>query len=257
MATMISRAVIFFTAVCIFYASGDIIAGSFRDDQQRYPRVRKARENTETFRNLILTEAEISKDSLRIFIQAFKHEKVLELWGANCDTCDFKLLKIYYFTSSCGILGPKRAQGDLQIPDGFYFIDRFNPASSYHLSLGINYPNKSDRIRTVAANPGGDIFIHGNRVTIGCIPIGNSNIESLYIFAVDASDAGQEKIQVHIYPSRFDDPENSEILKKYRTRSPSNKKLWAELEEGYNYFKKHKFPPKFIINDTGEYIIAY
>jgi len=42
-----------------------------------------------------------------------------------------------------GKLGPKRQQGDMQIPEGFYHISGFNPASNFYLSLRINYPNPS------------------------------------------------------------------------------------------------------------------
>jgi len=248
----ISPLIIIFVFVFICDVS---TAGDFHKDQQRYSRVRGARKHTESLRDSLLNGAGLKADSLRIFIQAFKHERILELWGAGCDSCLYKLLKVYRFASSCGILGPKRAQGDLQIPEGFYYIDRFNPASRFHLSLGISYPNKSDRLRTRASDPGGDIFIHGNRVTIGCIPLGDSNIESLYIFAVDARDAGQGRIPVFIYPARFDDPENADILDEYRSRSSSNRKLWTELDAGYKYFRKQRIPPKFKINDKAEYII--
>jgi hypothetical protein len=67
------------------------------------------------------------------------------------------------------------------VPEGFYFIDRFNPESSYHLSLGLNYPNPSDRIRSDHGRPGGDIFIHGSNQTIGCLPLGDEAIEELYL----------------------------------------------------------------------------
>lgn len=250
--TNISFLIVIFVFVLVYDIS---TAGEFRNTQQRYFRVREARKNTEALRDSLLNGAGLGADSLRIFIQAFKHERILELWGAGCNSFIFKLLKVYRFTSSCGILGPKRAQGDLQIPEGFYRIDRFNPSSRFHLSVGINYPNKSDRLRTRASNPGGDIFIHGSKVTIGCIPLGDSNIESLYIFAVDACDAGQGKIPVYIYPACFDDPENNDILEEYRSRSSSNRKLWTELEAGYNYFRKHRIPPKFKIDNSGEYII--
>ncbi len=244
-----------FTSIIILCPLVSTQAGSFHEEQQRYSRVRVARKNTEALRDSLLLKSDLNADSLRIFVQAFKHERILELWGAACDSCEFRLLKTYRFTSSCGILGPKRAQGDLQIPEGFYYIDRFNPVSNFHLSLGINYPNKSDRTRTRASDPGGDIFIHGNRVTIGCIPIGDDNIESLYIMAVDARDAGQAKIPVFIFPARFDDPRNADILGEYRARSKSVRKLWAELEAGYDYFKKKRILPKFRINNRGEYLI--
>ena len=53
----------------------------------------------------------------------------------------FKLLKIYDICRVCRNLGPKRRAGDCQIPEGFYYVDAFNPASNYCLSMRINYPN--------------------------------------------------------------------------------------------------------------------
>ena len=70
-----------------------------------------------------------------------------------------------------GTMGPKRLQGDYQVPEGFYYINEFNPNSNYHLHLGLNYPNASDKILSDSLRPGGDIYIHGSCVSIGCIPL--------------------------------------------------------------------------------------
>ncbi|MEJ7677428.1 MAG: L,D-transpeptidase family protein [Segetibacter sp.] len=89
-----------------------------------------------------------------------------------------------------GAIGPKRLQGDYQVPEGFYYINEFNPKSTYHLSLGINYPNASDRVLSDSIKPGGDIYIHGNCVTIGCIPLQNDQIEELYILCCNGKISG-------------------------------------------------------------------
>ena len=44
------------------------------------------------------------------------------------------------------------------------------PTASYYLSLGINYPNVSDKILSDSLRPGSAIYIHGSCVTVGCIP---------------------------------------------------------------------------------------
>lgn len=87
-------------------------------------------------------------------------------------------------------IGPKTQEGDLKTPEGAYWIDRKNPNSSYHLSLGISYPNDYDRAQALArgVRPGGDIFIHGtpreNRRdddwTAGCIAVRNREVEDIY-----------------------------------------------------------------------------
>ncbi len=94
-------------------------------------------------------------------------------------------------------VGPKRMEGDGKTPEGSYLIDRRNPNSAYHLSIGISYPNEEDRARAAAmgVNPGGDIFIHGtprekrgaDDWTAGCIAVTNREIEDLYAMVRDGT----------------------------------------------------------------------
>ena len=97
--------------------------------------------------------------------------------------------------------GTKVKQGDGKTPEGMFKIDRRNAQSSYHLSLGINYPRAEDRARAAAGgySPGGDIFIHGqpNRMpdltrlrgdwTAGCIAVTNREIEDIYAMVRDGT----------------------------------------------------------------------
>ncbi|MCC6006868.1 MAG: L,D-transpeptidase family protein [Rhodobacteraceae bacterium] len=89
--------------------------------------------------------------------------------------------------------GPKRFEGDGRTPEGRYYIDRRNPNSAFHLSLGISYPNEADRAFAAeqGRSPGGDIFIHGRPNgslpvrrsrdwTAGCIAVGNREMEDIY-----------------------------------------------------------------------------
>lgn len=88
--------------------------------------------------------------------------------------------------------GPKRFRGDGKTPEGSYFIDRRNPESNFHLSLGISYPNAQDiaYARAHGKNPGGDIFIHGRDGknkgkgrdwTAGCIAVKDREMERIYM----------------------------------------------------------------------------
>ncbi|MBK4216933.1 L,D-transpeptidase family protein [Paracoccus caeni] len=91
-------------------------------------------------------------------------------------------------------VGHKQFEGDGKTPEGVYFIDRFNPRSRYHLSVGVSYPNDQDRAfaTAVGRRPGGDIFIHGwgpegNRFapnnrdwTAGCIAVKDEEIEEIF-----------------------------------------------------------------------------
>jgi len=87
--------------------------------------------------------------------------------------------------------GHKRIEGDGKTPEGAYFINRRNPQSSFHLSIGISYPNAKDRAAAAAIGkkPGGDIFIHGRGPryqkargdwTWGCIAVTDKEIEEIY-----------------------------------------------------------------------------
>lgn len=87
--------------------------------------------------------------------------------------------------------GDKKIAGDGRTPEGHYLIDRRNPDSKFHLSLGINYPSKKDvaEARSLGKDPGGDIFIHGrgNLLTLlrpdwtwGCIAVTDDEIEEIY-----------------------------------------------------------------------------
>jgi murein L,D-transpeptidase YafK len=74
-----------------------------------------------------------------------------------------EVLKSYGIGLGFAPIGHKRAEGDGRTPEGSYVIDRRNPNSQFHLSIGINYPRDPDRrsAREAGVSPGGDIFIHG------------------------------------------------------------------------------------------------
>src|SRR6195952_2280048 len=118
-----------------------------------------------------------------MYIRSFKYDKQLEVWVKGEAKEPYKLFKTYKVCMQSGTMGPKRMEGDYQVPEGFYYINEFNPNSNYHLSLGLNYPNASDRILSDSLRPGSAIYIHGNCVSIGCIPISDIPIEELYIIA--------------------------------------------------------------------------
>jgi murein L,D-transpeptidase YafK len=228
-------------------------ASDFRGEQKRYSRVRAAYAATDSILPVLFAEAGVKYPPKEIYLRAFKHEEELELWARAESADSFVLVTTWDFTAYSGTLGPKRAQGDLQIPEGCYFTDRFNPASRFHLSLGLSYPNRSDRIRKRGPDPGGDIFIHGNRVTIGCIPIGDEKIQELYIVAVEARNSGQGEIPVHIFPCRFDDSANAVIIEHFAGTDGSLADFWAELESIYSFFEQYRSVPEVSILSDGSY----
>lgn len=225
----------------------------FRDEQNRSVRVRQARENCREKIDSLFSSMDINYPPDEILIVAYKKEQILELW-ARSDTLEtFVLVTQYPFTSFSGILGPKRKKGDLQIPEGFYHINHFNPFSTFHLSLRINYPNRSDSILGVRGNLGGEIRIHGSAVTIGCIPIGDEAIEELYIICVDTKSAGQRDIPVYIFPCHMD----SCGMVFLEIMSETNIKIfsfWQNLKKGYDIFNKNHQELRLRVDELGNYV---
>ncbi len=137
----------------------------------------------------------------KIIIVGLKEERRLEIYFEKEN--QIKQLKNYPFTAFSGDLGPKLKEGDRQIPEGIYKIEYLNPNSSYHLSLKVSYPNQFDKSKAVLdrrTKLGGDIFIHGKEVTIGCIPIGDQAIEEVFMLAQNAFN---RTIKVIISPRDF------------------------------------------------------
>jgi len=190
-----------------------------------------------------------------IYIRSFKYDSQLELWVKQTPQEKYKLFKNYKVCALAGTLGPKRMQGDYQVPEGVYYINEFNPKSQYHLSLGLNYPNESDRILSDSLQPGGDIYIHGSCVTTGCIPVTDRQIEEIYILAMHAKDEGQDFIPVHIFPVQFKNKASNDYLTRYLKDFPEYTTMANSLKQLYFYFEKTKQIPVIMVNKKGEYIV--
>jgi murein L,D-transpeptidase YafK len=243
------------TFVFLIFLMMNAPTDTFKDEQKKYPRVRQAYKDKESQMLSHLKDKKIDASELEIYIRAFKSEKKLQLWGKNKSDDRFSLIKTYDVCATSGKLGPKRKQGDGQIPEGFYHIDRFNPYSSFYLSLGINYPNRSDRILGNKKNPGGDIFIHGDCVTIGCLPITDQEIKELYIFCVEAKNNGQNKIPVHIFPSELTEETYESLCEVYK-KSTEKLDLWKELKLAYDIFNDSKKNPDIEFLNNGRHKIC-
>ena len=131
----------------------------------------------------------------RAFLLAFKTERQLELWAPAGE--QMKRVATYPLLDKSGTLGPKLREGDEQIPEGVYRVVWLHPNSQYHLSLKLDYPNAFDRARAREdgrRNPGGDIFIHGGDVSIGCLAIGDPAIEELFVLVARIGSANATTI---------------------------------------------------------------
>lgn len=146
-----------------------------------------------------------------VFI-ALKTERIFEVYANNPGE-KFKKICSYPILAASGKTGPKLREGDRQVPEGIYTIESMNPNSLYHLSMKISYPNDFDK--KIAQNQnrqnlGGDIMIHGNQVSIGCIALGDEASEDLFVLAAKT---GFEKIVVIISPIDF---RNNPLAKEMR-----------------------------------------
>lgn len=140
---------------------------------------------------------------------AFKEEKKLEVWTHHNN--EHKLLHTYNILASSGKAGPKLKEGDRQIPEGVYNIIGFNPNSSYTLSMKLNYPNQFDVEKAKLeqrTDLGGDIFIHGKAVSVGCIAIGDEAIRELFLLVYDV---GKDNVKVVISPNDIREKSPPEI----------------------------------------------
>lgn len=224
----------------------------FRENQKKNSRVASAyKEKGDTLMK-IYDKFNIDPSTIQIYIRAFKKEKLLEVWAKDQKKEAFTLIRTYSFCATSGTLGPKRKNGDEQIPEGFYHIDRFNPKSKFHLSLGLNYPNKLDKQLGDTLQLGSDIFIHGGCATIGCIPITDAKIKELYLMATDAKAAGQGKIPVTIFPAKLH-KEGFEKLKADYADQTKLLRFWKSLQDGYLFFEKCKKLPTIAYTTDGYY----
>ncbi len=233
-------------------ASPQTPARGFKAQQARFERVRTAIAEKEAEVRKQFAEKSLAYPPTSIFLRAFKRERTLEVWIKQED--EYVLLTVYAVCAASGDLGPKRRQGDSQVPEGFYYIDRFNPVSNFHLSLGINYPNESDRLLGDRGNLGGDIFIHGNCVSIGCLAITDDKIKELYLLAIEARAAGQQRIPVHIFPSTMDDAGMQRLQQEAQT-NPTLLTFWRNLKAGFDAFEQSRRLPSVTVDRQGQYAI--
>jgi murein L,D-transpeptidase YafK len=227
---------------------------NYKNEQGKLERVKAAYNDAYSKMDKIFSLKGIQLTKCDIFIRAFKQEKKLEVFAKNKTDDSFVKVVTYDFCVLSGELGPKRKQGDNQVPEGVYYIDRFNPWSNFYLSLGVNYPNDYDKAVATKGNPGGDIFIHGNCVSIGCIPITDELIKELYVVCLEAQSSGQSKIPVHIFPFRMHSFLSTMIFSSELKSYEKHISFWKMLVPIYEHFENNHKLPVVKISKTGYFI---
>ncbi len=209
------------------------------------PRVAAARKRQGGAVEAMFTAAGVPYPPPELLLRAFKEESQLELWAGKAGE---PLTRVHTFKvcAKSGTLGPKRARGDGQVPEGVYAISTLNPASNFHLSLKIDYPNAADR-KLGAKDPGGEIFIHGSCVTIGCLPLEDEPVERLFLAVKDARARYGRPVQVQLFPRRLEGPAALEGAGEHRA-------LWEQLQVAYRLFEAHRRPVRVAVDaSTGAY----
>ena len=181
-----------------------------------------------------------------VFIRIVKEPRLCELWIKTKEIDRYTLFKTYDVAGMSGKLGPKKKEGDMQAPEGFYATASglLNPRSNYHLSFNIGYPNAYDAAQGYT---GSFIMLHGKNVSIGCYAMTDPGIEEIYALTAAALRGGQAFFRVHAFPFRMSD-ERMDSLK----TDGEWFDFWANLKEGYDYFEFLKRPPNVTVAE-GKY----
>ncbi len=181
-----------------------------------------------------------------VFIRILKTERVLQLYAQSAAT--YKLLESYPICAFSGQLGPKQREGDMQAPEGIYNVGKrqLNPASQYHLSFNLGYPNALDQ---ALGRTGSALMVHGNCVSIGCYAMTDAKIEEIYTVVAAALRRGQTQVPVHVFPFALDE----QSLAKHQDNEWQS--FWHDLLPIYQAFELKRVPPKVRVQNK-RYVLA-
>lgn len=233
-------------------------AQNFVEQQMNYERPKTAKMKFEAKIKKMFRDSGLSEHPKYIYWRAFKLEDELELWATDSSNRPYKKIKTYKVCRGSGDLGPKRKFGDLQVPEGMYYLERFNPNSSYKLSMKIAYPNESDLVFADKDNPGNEIYIHGGCASVGCLPMTDSLIDEIYWVSVMAQSYQgiKAKIPIDIFPCHFT-PKNWTYLKTNYGHKPALLSFWKNLEEAYVFFRDKRIAPGYWVDQKGKYNVVF
>lgn len=181
-------------------------------------------------------EAKGSTKTAPVLVRAYKQESEIEIWKQT-SSGEYALIKTYPVCRWSGQLGPKKKEGDRQVPEGFYYVTpaQMNPNSAYWLAFNVGYPNPMER---AMSRTGGDIMVHGTCSSRGCFAMTNEQIEEIYAIMRESFAGGQKAVQFQSYPFRM----TAENLAKFR--HDPNMAFWKNLKEGNDHFEVTKREPQ-------------
>jgi hypothetical protein len=171
------------------------------------------------------TQAGVDYPPNQLTLVVLKQERLLELYAEKAGQ-PYRFIRSYPILAASGHLGPKLREGDWQVPEGIYSVESLNPNSHYHLALHVDYPNAFDRAQAAAdgrTQLGGDIMIHGSYVSIGCVAMGDSTAEDLFILAAQT---GLSHVRLIFCPYDFRQTQQTLTGPDFPSWTP---KLYADL----------------------------
>lgn len=176
-----------------------------------------------------------------ILVRIFKEDAALEVWKQD-RSGRFKPLRSYKICRFSGGLGPKKAEGDHQAPEGFYDVGpgQMNPHSREYLAFNLGYPNAYDR---ALGHTGDSLMVHGGCRSVGCYAMTNEQMDEIFGLAHESFAAGQSHIQVQAYPFRMTE------ANLVRHAADPNIDFWQTLKAGSDVFAATARPPKVAVCD--------
>lgn len=210
-------------------------------------RVAHAKSNKGAVVQKLFDEAGVTMPPHELLFRIFKKEAEFEVWAGDKGK-PLKLIATYGICAASGELGPKRREGDLQVPEGYYKVGYYHPMSSYYLSAQVNYPNASDKVRG-GPSPGSDILIHGRCASIGCVSMTDERVEEIYLMGWAAFMNGRPT-NIHLFPARDFGPLYAD------PKYAAHHDFWREIEPGKLAFERTKLIPEVTIQKDGHYVIG-
>lgn len=197
------------------------ILRSQRAQQSRLPIVKE-----------MFAKAGVAFPPAQLAFVAYKDEKQLEVWASSQEGGEAERIATYGICAASGGLGPKRFEGDHQVPEGYYVLQYGWAESNYHLEMKVSYPNMVDKVLGPKDRSlGGEIMIHGDCASIGCLAMSDERVEELWVMMKSKGDA---RVKVQIYPSRDMDALLS--MPEYA----SHHAFWRNLKEGKDRFDSER-----------------
>lgn len=190
-------------------------------------------------------EVDLAAAGLRLgaplFLRLCKAESTLEAFLD--DGTRYRPFRSFPICAWSGALGPKLREGDGQSPEGFYRVGprQLNPASRFHLSFDLGFPNAFDRAH---GRSGSYLMVHGHCVSIGCYAMTDPVIEVIWTLLTAALAGGQAAVPVHAFPFRMDAADAES-----RIATSRHADFWSQLRRGWQAFENTGLPPHISVRD--------